>query len=157
MRIAVIGLGNVLLGDDGVGVEAVRLFAQKFARKGVNCIDGGTSIMELPLYDYDAVVFVDAVRIPDKKPGEVVILKKEEIMSLSPSIKVSGHSLSIVDYLRILDFSDELPQEIFLVGIVGKKYDLGLGISEECREAIEEACRRIAILIDGLEGQNAHS
>ncbi len=74
MRVAVIGIGNLIASDDGVGIRAVREFGQTHADKRVTCVEserGGLELLDL-MRGFDAAVIVDAAQTGAVPPGSVV-------------------------------------------------------------------------------------
>lgn len=129
--ILVLGVGNLLLSDESVGVHIVNQLEKEYVfPEGVELVDGGTAGMEL--LDYIAsrehVLIVDAVLTGDA-PGTVINLKDDEVPALFNN-KVSPHQLGLSDLLGALKLTDESPQNIFLVGVVPEAVDPGLDMTE---------------------------
>ena len=151
MRIGVVGFGNILFGDDGAGVEVVRRLEGLL--DGVELIDGGTSAMEVPLHTFDALVIVDAASLPGVPEGEVVVFEKEELLALPSGVKLSGHSLSVLDHLRLLEFSGELPEVLFLVALSCKRLSLGASLSPACEKAVDAAVKKVVELVEDIKAK----
>src|SRR6185295_16302233 len=103
-RLAIFGIGNVLLGDDGVGPAVARFIDSHFdLDDDVIVEDLGTPSLSLPGYltGHDAVIFVDAVA-SDQPPGTIVRFTREEIIAVEPGIRISPHEPSINDALILL-------------------------------------------------------
>jgi len=127
VNILVLGVGNLLLSDESVGVHLVNQLEKEYIfPEGVDLVDGGTAGMEL--LDYIAsreyIIIVDAVLTGDEV-GTVVILKDDEVPALFNN-KVSPHQLGISDLLGALKLTGESPENIFLVGIVPSSVEPGL-------------------------------
>ncbi|MFO1217974.1 MAG: HyaD/HybD family hydrogenase maturation endopeptidase [Burkholderiaceae bacterium] len=130
-RVVVLGIGNTILGDDGVGVHAALALQQGFELPpGVQVIDGGTAGMELldPLAELDLLLVLDAVKAP-APPGSLVCLKGAEVPVFFRS-KLSPHQVSICDVLASLEFAGVAPRELLLVGVVPEVMDLSLALSD---------------------------
>ena len=94
MNILILGVGNLLLQDEGAGVRALMLFEQKYELPpGIECLDGGTSGMELlhHIEDRDRLIILDVVK-SGNLPGTVVRLEAEEVPALFRK-KISPHQL----------------------------------------------------------------
>ena len=135
----VLGLGNVLLQDDGVGSAAVAQLLERFhAPAGVRVLDGGTlGLSLLPYFDEaDAVVLVDAVRA-DGSPGTLVRLDGDEV---GPAVatRLSPHQVGVADLLDGARWLDRYPRHVVLLGIVPQSIDLGLGLSPAVRASLPE-------------------
>ena len=137
-----IGLGNLILGDEGVGVHAMRRLESTYAfEPAVELIDGGTSGLDLlPLLpDRHSLLLIDALAA-DAPPGTIRVLRGEEIRTALTE-KVSLHHLGIADVLALAELLGYAPPEIVLIGIVPERMEMELGLSECLR-------RRMAEVID---------
>ena len=142
MKTAVYGIGNILLGDDGVGPAVVRFLSSNYMLPPeVTLEDLGTPSLDLPSYlaGYDTVIFIDAVAL-DATPGTIRVFSRDEITAVPPGIRVSPHEPTINDALIVLDFAGTAPREVVLVGIVPSTLDGGIALSA----AVEAAVRRAA-------------
>lgn len=133
----VLGLGNVLLEDDGVGAAAVSLLLERYdAPPGVQVLDGGT--LGLSLLPYlnaaDAVILIDAVRA-EGPPGSLVRLEGNEV---APAVatRLSPHQVGVADLLDGARWLGRYPQRIVLLGLVPESMDLVLGLSCTVRHAL---------------------
>lgn len=138
MNIALIGLGNILLRDEGVGVHAVNTIKQRYAFSPcVEIIDGGTMGLDLlPIFEgSDKVLIVDAVDF-GRDPGHIGIIENDGIPSVLNS-KLSVHHINLSDVLFAAKLMDVLPSEICLIGIQPKSLDVGLDMTEMIKEKIE--------------------
>jgi hydrogenase maturation protease len=145
-RVAIFGIGNILLGDDGVGPVVARFLESRFA--GVDDViveDLGTPSLSLPGYltGLDAVVFIDAVK-SDKPPGTILRFTREEIMAVEPGIRVSPHEPSINDALILLDFAGGGPTDVTLIGIVAETLEGGVNLSPRVAAAVPLAAEAAA-------------
>jgi hydrogenase maturation protease len=145
-RIAIIGIGNVLTGDDAVGPHVVRVVEARYALPPeVQVIDAGTPGYDLTafLVGMDAAVLVDAVRA--KAPaGEVRVYEKAELLSKKPVLAVSPHEPGVREALLHADFMGVAPPVVRLVGVVPARTETGIGLSDEVRAAIPAAVERVA-------------
>ncbi len=115
----VLGLGNLLCGDDGLGAAAVaRLEHDWIAPDGAVVLDGGTLGLALLPYLEDAedVILVDAVSI-DEPPGTLVRLTGEEV---APAVRerLSPHQIGVADLLDGARLHDRYPRRLALLGLV---------------------------------------
>jgi hydrogenase maturation protease len=123
----IVGLGNVLLGDDGLGVAAVERLKQDFdLPEGVSAIDGGTlGLSLLPLLQSARrVILVDAIAA-DAKPGSLVRLEGDDVAHAAAH-RLSPHQVGVADLLDGLRLLGGMPEEIILLGIVPEKIELSL-------------------------------
>lgn len=133
----VLGLGNVLLGDDGIGPAVIaRLRDSHDIPAGVRCIDGGTLGLSLLAYLEDArmVILVDAVAA-DAAPGTAVRLEGREV---GPAVatRLSPHQVGVADLLESARWHGREPQQLVLLGVVPQSIELGLGLSAPVGRAV---------------------
>ncbi len=148
MRIVVLGLGNILLRDEGVGVRVVEALAARYVLPAVvEVVDGGTTGMELldTLAGCDHLLVCDAVQT-GAPPGSVVKLADAEVPALFQS-RFSPHQLGLAEVLATLILMEEAPTTITLVGVVPVDLELGIELSPEVAAVVERA---VACLVDTL-------
>lgn len=142
-RVVVLGIGNTILSDEGVGVHAALALADRYdLPEGVEVIDGGTAGMELlePLADADLVVVLDAVRA--RRPaGSLVCLTGREVPVFFRS-KLSPHQVSICDVLASLEFAGAAPRDLVLVGVEPANLDLGTTLSPAIEARVPDMVER---------------
>ncbi|MEJ2630065.1 MAG: HyaD/HybD family hydrogenase maturation endopeptidase [Acidihalobacter sp.] len=116
----VLGLGNTLLGDEGVGIYAVQRVEQALAGAGnVRCLDGGTLSFTLagPIEDSNRLIVIDAAELRDA-PGSVQVFEGEEMdRYVGTGGKRSVHEVSLADLLAIACLAGRLPEQRVLIGI----------------------------------------
>jgi hydrogenase maturation protease len=142
-RVAIFGIGNILLGDDGVGPAVARFIDSHFdLDDDVIVEDLGTPSLSLPGYlsDHDAVVFIDAVA-SDQPPGTILRFTREEIMAVEPGIRISPHEPSINDALILLEFAGSGPRDVTLIGIVPETLEGGVTLSPRVAAAVPHAAK----------------
>lgn len=130
-KIAILGLGNILLQDEGVGVHAVEALRKDYILpENVQLIDGGTMGLDLLSFieGMDKILIIDAVNIK-KKPGTIVTIEDEEIPAFI-STKLSVHQIAFPDVLSALRLLGITPAKMTLIGIQPKNIDTGLTMSE---------------------------
>lgn len=148
MGVLVLGVGNVLMKDEALGVRAVEELERRFRfPEGVDLVDGGTSGIELLSYirGRDHLIVIDAVK-SGHAPGTVVRIEGQDVPAKFMT-KISPHQLGISDVLATATISGNLPREMVLFGIEPKAIDLGLGLSDEVKRSLE---RLIGVVVDEL-------
>jgi hydrogenase maturation protease len=136
-RVVVLGVGNVIMGDEGLGVRCVeRLEAAGVLPAGVETVDGGTSTHELleALEDLALLVIVDAA-VTGGPPGSLIRLEGDRIPSAF-SNKMSPHQHGINDLLATLRFIGRAPGKVVLLGVMPARMELGLELSAEVEAAL---------------------
>lgn len=134
----VLGLGNILLRDDGVGVRVVeRLGRDVQLPPEVEVLDGGTLGMDLLPYleGVDRLVVVDAVDMR-AEPGTVARFQGEEVPTVI-ALKVSPHQMGLADLLAAARLCGFYPREVVLWGVQPAQVDVGLDLSEPVAAAVE--------------------
>jgi hydrogenase maturation protease len=122
MKTLILGLGNPILTDDGVGVrvaERVRAALPSDARVDVRSVSlGGLRLMEAML-GYDRVILIDALRCRDGRPGTIHRWRLEELQAISPTQHlVSPHDMSLATALDLgRRMGLPLPEEIIIYAI----------------------------------------
>jgi hydrogenase maturation protease len=140
--VLVLGLGNVLLGDDGVGPALLHMVRQHYAgSSGVECIDGGTQGLALLgfLADRRTVVLLDAFSA-HKKPGALTILDKNDILGGGARRATTAHEGNAGELLAVAQLLGDLPAEVFLIGIEPENIRTEFGLSANVASALPAAC-----------------
>jgi hydrogenase maturation protease len=138
-ELLVLGLGNVLLSDDGVGPAVIaRLRDAQAIPGGVKLLDGGTLGLSLLPYLEDAksVILVDAVAA-DEAPGTLVRLEGSDV---GPAVatRLSPHQVGVADLLEGARWHDREPARLVLLGVVPESIELGVGLSTPVLRAMPE-------------------
>jgi len=137
-RITVLGLGNVLLCDEGIGVHAVRSLGQRYIfPPWVEVVDGGTMGLDLlPLFQtQDRILIIDAVDFK-QAPGHVGVISGKDIPTVL-NAKLSVHHIGLSDVLFAAKLMREVPPEVCLIGIQPRSLDIGLDMTEEIRVQLD--------------------
>jgi hydrogenase maturation protease len=144
-RIAVVGMGNLLMSDDGVGVHVVQSL-QGRNLPGVELIDAGTAVIHTAdcLRGVDHIVVVDALKA-GREPGTVYLMSGEDVVENDFSLSV--HSLGLKTALKYFAQGD-VPAEWTVVGVEPEKVEQGMGLSDAVRDAVPGAVRTVENLIE---------
>ena len=140
----VLGLGNVLLEDDGVGAAAVALLHEGYTwPEGVRVVDGGTlGLSLLPhIEDSDAVIMVDAIRA-DALPGTFIRLDGDEVLPAVAS-RLSPHQIGVSDLLEGARWLDRYPKNVVLLGLVPESMELAVGLSPRVAQGLPILVERV--------------
>ena len=146
--VLVLGLGNVLIEDEGIGIAAIEYLSNYYHfGDDVELLDGGTSGMTLleDIRNRDTVIVLDAVNT-GHPPGELVILKNEEVPAFLRN-KVSPHQLALSDVLAILSFTNEQPENIAVIGVEPVSLKTRIGLSPEVRKQLEPIINEVLVMI----------
>ncbi|ACS86307.1 HyaD/HybD family hydrogenase maturation endopeptidase [Musicola paradisiaca] len=148
MNILVLGIGNILLMDEGVGVRLVEELERRYRfTPAIDILDGGTSGMELleSMAGRDHLIVADAV-LTGKPAGSVSVLRDGEVPALFTR-KLSPHQLGLADVLMALQLTGEFPRQLTLVGVEPALLESGIGLTETVECALEKA---LLAILDAL-------
>jgi hydrogenase maturation protease len=148
--VVVLGLGNVLLGDEGAGVHAMRQLARDCREwTHVEFLDGGTMGITLAglVSDVPALVVMDAAEMR-AAPGTVGVFEGTAMDAfLGSDRKRSVHEVGLLDVLAMAALGGRLPAKRALVGIQPRAVDWSMAPSEPVARAIPQACREAREII----------
>jgi hydrogenase maturation protease len=152
--VVVIGLGNVLVGDDAFGPFVVRtLMARYDMPEGAEVVDLGTPGLDLGphIAGTRALIVVDTVKT-NAAPGTLRCYRKEDLLARGPSPRTNPHQPSLADTLFFLQVQDEdlAPQDVLLVGVTPERYDTGAPLSDAVRAAVAEAAGLVVCELERL-------
>ena len=147
-RRVVLGLGNILNNDEGLGVRALELLGtQPGLPIGFELLDGGVLGLNLLMIveECSHLLILDAVDA-GKPPGTLVELRKEEI-PLYTGVKLSQHQVTFQEVLGLAAMRGHLPENLHLLGIQPMDVSIGLELSNEVQAALPQmADRAISVL-----------
>lgn len=141
----VLGLGNIILRDEGLGVRACeRLLARYSLPEGVEALDGGTLGLHLLPYleGVQDLLIMDAVRA-DAPPGSLVRLEGEAIPA-ALAHKMSMHQFGLSELLAVGSIQGALPRRIVLWGMVPTVMEPGLDLTEPVAASLDALVTRVA-------------
>jgi hydrogenase maturation protease len=140
-KVAVLGMGNEVLKDEGIGVHVVRCLEKVSDLGPVRLVDGGTSPDAIDLVqDVERLIIIDAARCGGE-PGAVYRLSPEQVQSQKPS---SVHEMTVIDMLWSMEILGSVP-EVTIFGVEPKEIDWGLELSPE----LEEKLPKIVKVVEG--------
>jgi hydrogenase maturation protease len=147
--VSIVGLGNVLLGDDGFGCLAVEIFRCEYeCASKVEVIDLGTPGLDLApyLYGKDLVVIVDAVTA-DGRPGTVRTYNESDLNDCRTQLRLTDHDSGLQESLGQLRLAGSSPSEIMVVGVIPESCAFGEAISPVVWAATSTAIESILRLL----------
>lgn len=140
----VLGLGNVLCGDDGLGVAAVELLRRHYrVPERVRVVDGGTLGLALlsQFAPTDDAILVDAVQTEDP-PGSLVRLEGDDVVPAVRS-RLSCHQVGVADLLEALRWLGSYPRRVILVGLVPETLEVRVARSLTIEQRLPRLVERI--------------
>lgn len=134
--ILILGIGNILLRDEGTGVRVVEYIQQNTLQNTIEVVDGGTAGADLIdiMADREKVIIIDAVQA-GKPPGTVIRFNESELENIPKSI-LSLHDLGIAETLKMVEKINCRPDEVIFFGIQPNDISPGLELSEEIAEVV---------------------
>ncbi|AFD01137.1 putative coenzyme F420-nonreducing hydrogenase, subunit D (maturation factor) [Methanocella conradii HZ254] len=117
-KVKVLGCGNVLVGDDGIGIRVIEKLQAMELPPGVEVIDagvGGLAILSW-IEDADRVIIIDAVQTGNEPPGTVYRFTDKELPP-SSMFMLSLHDLNLVDTLNVGRLVQKMPEEVVIIGV----------------------------------------
>ncbi len=151
MKILILGIGNILFGDEGIGVHLVNYLNEKYNFKNheVDLIDGGTLAQRLIpiIVEYDKVFIFDTVDVDDAEIGDVYFFNFLEVPECI-SWEGSAHEVEMLQTLEMIHLMGDLP-ETKIIGVV--PYVIGEDTAFSITEPVLKASKLMEkILIDEL-------
>ena len=149
-KIVIVGIGNILCRDEGVGVHVIEELKNHSLPDYVevyDCGTGGLDILEF-LEGSDKAIIVDAVR-GGMEPGEIYHVRLDEVDAKDGKMKmVSLHELDLIRAIKIGKRAYNVPENIIVIGIEPKSVELGVDLTAEVMEAIPRVIQDILKIIE---------
>jgi hydrogenase maturation protease len=138
-KVLVLGIGNLVMSDDGVGVKVVqRLQCEYRFAESVEVMDGGTLGLDLlpKLEGIERLIVVDAVETGEK-PGTCVRLTGEEL-PIALATKVSPHQMGLKDLLSVAELMGHSPGEMVLIGVQPGSIEMDTELTADVEVKVDE-------------------
>jgi hydrogenase maturation protease len=151
-RVLIAGVGNVLLGDDGVGPYIINLLKARYSfGPGVEVEDFGTPALDFidNIVGREALIVIDSVA-NGGTPGTITLYRKADIVRITPSVRMHPHSPALVESLLAADLYGSSPAEVLLVGITGESYKAGCELSVAVQSGLDSAIAAVLAELDRL-------
>jgi hydrogenase maturation protease len=152
-RISVIGIGNVLEGDDAFGPTVVHLFEAAWTvPEDVALVDGGTPGLDLTAYmaELEALIMIDSMKLKGGAAGEMKVLDKPGILNRGPIVAMSPHEPGLREAILHAEFQGVAPPVVKLIGVVAGSIDFGCRLSPEVRAALPAAVAQVKAELEAL-------
>ncbi len=143
-RTLILGVGNLILSDDGVGIHAVRLLQEKVKiDESVQVIDGGTCGLDLLQYleGIDRLIVLDAAK-PNQSPGKLTRITGEKVPAYL-SIKTSPHEIGLPELLFAAKLSNIYPKEVVIYCVEAYSLDTGIELSPLVESQVENLIQQV--------------
>ncbi len=152
-RIVVIGVGNLLKGDDGFGVRVIEALGGEDLPEGVECIDGGTGGPTLMVHfeDARALILIDAVDL-GAEPGILRTFSLDEVTETQSGTPFSLHDLGVMPMLRLARKLQRCPPVVRFVGVQPERFDQGDRLTPVVKAAVPKAVDMVMQELQRLTG-----
>lgn len=130
-KIKIIGIGNTLYSDEGVGVHIIPYLEEALTEYShVEIIEGATDGMKLlePVEEADYLIIIDAINA-GKPGGELITIRNDEIPRYF-GVKMSVHQVGFQEVLFAARLQERLPEEMVMFGIQPESLELGIELSD---------------------------
>jgi len=147
VRTAIVGVGNPLMGDEGIGVHIAEKLKATSLPADVVVVDGGTQFWgdEEILNGAEKLVIIDAV-LGGGAPGTIYRFSLDELEDETEEVKLSCHDMGLIEKLRMTRFAGFAPAQIVVIGVEPATVAWNAGLSEEIEAKIPE-------IIDAVMGE----
>ncbi len=150
--ILVLGVGNVLLGDDGFGPSLLELLQNKFKDEpSIEFVDGGTQGLALLGYlaNRNALLVLDAMSI-GRPPGTVCVLGKEQLFSIRGTRASTAHEGNAFELLAGAAVLGDLPGQVYVVGVEPAVLKTGIGLSNDVQASLTMALEKAQHILEEI-------
>jgi len=150
-KIMVMGVGNILLSDEGLGVRFLDELAKKSLPDNVELLEGGTAGLELVhlIQDVDFLIIVDAFNAK-AEPGALFRFQPGDLKIIPEQYEVSFHQIGIIEVLAMAKVLGQAPQTL-IFGIQPKSLEWGLEISPEIQSLFPRLTELVRKEIDSIQ------
>lgn len=153
-KIAVIGVGNILMGDEGVGVEVVRRMERLKYLGDVELIDAGTAFLDvvLELRSFEKVIIIDAVH-GGEAAGTVYRFTLDDVEGDKPAISL--HDFGVIESIRLESLVADLPKEIVFYGVEPQIINIAMQLSPTVGGKVDYVVQKIIdeLIASGVQVQ----
>jgi len=149
-KILVMGVGNILLGDEGLGVHAVEYMKKQSLPAFVDLLDGGTGGFHLLtlMFDYKKMILIDAT-LDDSPVGTMQVIKPRYSKDFPRAL--TTHDIGLKDLLDTATVLDHLPEIILIVVSIDPKQEIGMELSPEILKTLPQVYEQVLIQAEKLK------
>ena len=134
-QILVLGVGNLLLKDEGVGIHVIRALEREKLPTNITLMDGGTGGLHLIswIQDYDRIIMIDAT-LDNRLPGTVRLLRPHYATDFPPLM--SAHEIGLKDMIEAMILTDKLPEIDLIVVSAANVSEVGMDLTPAVQLAV---------------------
>ncbi len=149
-RKIVMGLGNLIFQDEGLGIHVLRSLQTQYgawARHGLEFLDGGVLGLDLlpTVEETSHLLVLDAINA-NRLPGVVIEMSRDEIPFLA-GVKLSEHQLTFQEVLGLAHLRQRLPEHLHLIGVQPKNLGIGMELTSVVAQSLPKAVYRAAEIL----------
>ena len=152
VRVVVLGLGNILLRDEGVGVHVAKCLLRDNLPDNVEVVDGGTAGLDILLSQQPpyGVIVIDAIKA-GKEPGTIYRtqlkpVEEERLTEIFHEVgqsSISLHQVGLLGALRAAERLERMPEEITIIGVEPAEISLGLDLTEPVERSVPRVVKQV--------------
>jgi hydrogenase maturation protease len=150
IKYLVIGAGNLLLSDEGMGIHIVNKLKEQGSFKNTEFVDIGTSTLDIGSFlsdDLQKIVIVDCIKTSEYKEGTVFKLTLDDLRARQLN-KFSLHQMELVDSLKLLSIANNLPP-VIIIGVVPHNIStFSINLSQEMQNLFPAIIEKIKKVIE---------
>jgi len=149
-KILVLGIGNYLMGHEGVGVHSIHALSKIELPENVDIMDGGTGSFDLMpiLSQYPLVIFIDATM--DARPAGTIDVIYPKFAADFPTV-LSAHDVGLKDMIDALEFQDELPKIILLTVSIKEMIPMTIKLTNEVQNSIPKVVEKVVEILGKIK------
>jgi hydrogenase maturation protease len=149
-KVLVLGIGNYLMGDEGVGVHVIHALSKTELPEFVDIMDGGTGSFDLMpiIARYPLVIFIDAT-MDMKKTGTINVLYPKFAKDFP--VVLSAHDVGLKDMIDALEFKGELPKIILLTITIRQMIPMTIELTQEVKAVIPDVVNKIKEIVNSIK------
>lgn len=141
--VLVMGVGNILCGDDGIGIHIIRDLQKLTLPGNIELLDGGTASLSFldNISNREKVIIIDAVKA-NNEPGTIYRFTPDDI-NVKSDLASSLHTIGIIESLTLFELMGSRPKEVVFFGIEPEIIEWGMALSAKVESAIPELLKMI--------------
>jgi hydrogenase maturation protease len=149
--VLILGIGNYLMGDEGIGVHTANMLAESNVLEGVDVLDGGTGGFHLLEYfeQYETVIMIDAT-LDGEKPGTINLLRPRFAADFPPAM--STHDIGLKDLVGALQLTGRMPNLYLFTVSIASLQQQGVELTPEVQAVMPELTRQVCEMASALAG-----
>lgn len=153
-KILILGIGNYLMGDEGVGVHAIHALSKTKLPENIDIIDGGTGSFDLMpiLARYPIAIFIDATM--DGSVAGTIKTLYPKFAADFPKV-LSAHDVGLKDMIEALEFNGELPRIILITVAITEMTPMTIELSQQVKDALPNVVTEVSSILTKISETNS--